>query len=363
MFAPGLRVEIRDAEWVIKRADLTSSGTYSLLVTGISELVRGKEARFLTEIDRDVKPLHPEDTELVPDTSPRFAKARLYLESLLRQSPPTDSDLWIGHRAAIDVLALSARPCPASARPDSPAHSDGRCGRPRQNHRDRHAARRTNPPRQGQAHPRRHHQEHDDPVPEGTVVALHHPARAPGSRRHRAHPPGRIRPTPTRSTTTTRPSSRSTRSSRNASSGSIWKRATGTSSSSTKPTTSPSAASKSRSAPNWPNCSRDRSDTMILASATPHDGRPESFASLMNMLNPTAIANPKDTGRRTSRACSCAASRRTSRNNSARRSWIARPTGGPLRRRTSRSTPTISSPAPPSPLSRRRRRPANFYSG
>jgi hypothetical protein len=39
-----------------------------------------------------------------------------------------------------------------------------------------------------------------------------------------------------------------------------------------------------------------RSDTMILASATPHDGRPESFASLMNMPNPTAIANPKQYG-------------------------------------------------------------------
>ncbi len=30
-----------------------------------------------------------------------------------------------------------------------------------------------------------------------------------------------------------------------------------------------------------------------MASATPHDGKPASFASLMNMLNPTAIANPK----------------------------------------------------------------------
>ena len=108
-FAPGLRVEIRDAEWVIKRADLTSNGTHSLLVTGISELVRGKEARFLTEIDQ-VTPLHPEDTDLVPDTSPRFSHARLYLESLLRQSPPTDSNLWIGQRAAIDVMPYQLDP-------------------------------------------------------------------------------------------------------------------------------------------------------------------------------------------------------------------------------------------------------------
>src|ERR1035441_2127853 len=110
VYAPGLRVEIRDAEWVLKRADLTSSGTYSLLVTGISELVRGKEARFLTEIDRDIKPLHPEDTELVPDTSPQFANARLYLESLLRQSPPTDANLCVGLRAAIDVLPYQLDP-------------------------------------------------------------------------------------------------------------------------------------------------------------------------------------------------------------------------------------------------------------
>jgi len=37
-----------------------------------------------------------------------------------------------------------------------------------------------------------------------------------------------------------------------------------------------------------------QSDTLIMLSATPHDGRARSFASLVNMLDATAIADPED---------------------------------------------------------------------
>ena len=41
----------------------------------------------------------------------------------------------------------------------------------------------------------------------------------------------------------------------------------------------------------------ERSDALILLSATPHDGKARSFASLMNMLDPTAIADPDNYSR------------------------------------------------------------------
>lgn len=37
-----------------------------------------------------------------------------------------------------------------------------------------------------------------------------------------------------------------------------------------------------------------RANTLMLLSAIPHDGSASSFASLMSLLDPTAIADPDD---------------------------------------------------------------------
>ena len=96
--APGARVLISDAEWIVKRVDRTGTGGQSIQVVGVSQIVRHKEARFLSEIEgKSITVLDPAETELVTYPSSQFRNSRLYLESLLRQSPPTGNNLWIGH--------------------------------------------------------------------------------------------------------------------------------------------------------------------------------------------------------------------------------------------------------------------------
>ena len=110
MLAPGARVVIRDAEWVIRRVDRSPDGGYQVVCDGVSELVREREAIFLTTLESDIQVLDPADTELVPDKSPGFADSRLYLESQLRQAVPNDESIHVAHGAAMDPAPYQFEP-------------------------------------------------------------------------------------------------------------------------------------------------------------------------------------------------------------------------------------------------------------
>ena len=108
--APGARVLIRDAEWVVRRADHAPDGGYRLVCDGISELVREREAVFLTTLEPNLRVLDPAETRLVPDPSPGFADSRLWMESQLRQAVPSDERIHVGHRAAMDLVPYQLDP-------------------------------------------------------------------------------------------------------------------------------------------------------------------------------------------------------------------------------------------------------------
>ncbi len=109
-YAPGVRVEIRDAEWRIKCIDHTSDGGELLTCEGLSELVRGREATFLTKIEPYIRILAPEDTQLVDDTSSSYRASCLYLATLIRQAPPVDEKIYLGQHAALDVMPFQFEP-------------------------------------------------------------------------------------------------------------------------------------------------------------------------------------------------------------------------------------------------------------
>ena len=109
-YAPGARVVIRDAEWIIRKVDRTSTGGQALSVVGISEIVKDRDAIFLTEAENNIQILDPSKTSLVLDDSSSFQKSILYMESLIRKTPPTDERLYIGQKAVMDLVPYQLDP-------------------------------------------------------------------------------------------------------------------------------------------------------------------------------------------------------------------------------------------------------------
>ncbi|MBP1564443.1 MAG: DEAD/DEAH box helicase [Oscillospiraceae bacterium] len=111
--APGMRIIVRDEEWMIKKVESNEIGNKSLYCVGISPLVKDKNAIFLSDLE-DIKIVNPAEVRLVADDSPHFRKTQLYIESQWRQQIPTDTDLHIGNKAAMDVMPYQLDPASIS---------------------------------------------------------------------------------------------------------------------------------------------------------------------------------------------------------------------------------------------------------
>lgn len=108
--APGARVVIRDEEWLLRRVDPSSDGGELLVCDGVSELVRGRAAQFLTRLEGRIEVLAPALTTLVPDPSSQFDAALLYIEAVRRRSLPDDTRIRLGHRAVMNLVSYQLDP-------------------------------------------------------------------------------------------------------------------------------------------------------------------------------------------------------------------------------------------------------------
>lgn len=112
-YAPGMRVIIRDEEWMIRKVETNNLGNDALHCVGISSLVKDKEAIFLEDLET-IQVVNPAEIKLIPDASPYYKRSLLYLESQWRQKIPTDTNIHIGHRAAMDTMPYQLDPAKVS---------------------------------------------------------------------------------------------------------------------------------------------------------------------------------------------------------------------------------------------------------
>ena len=91
LITPGMRVLCRDAEWLV--TEVHAEKTFQTVrCVGADDLVRGHEAAFLTLLD-DIIPIDPRATKLIRDGGIKHLdRARLFLEAQLRQMPLTDPE-------------------------------------------------------------------------------------------------------------------------------------------------------------------------------------------------------------------------------------------------------------------------------
>ncbi|NKY49722.1 helicase-related protein [Nocardia vermiculata] len=102
--APGSIVVVRDEEWLVTSAEQGSDG-WLLRVRGLSELVADTTAAFYSSLD-EIEVLDPAQAQILPDGSSGYRDSRLWLESLLRKTPFPygDQTLTVSTRMLADSL-------------------------------------------------------------------------------------------------------------------------------------------------------------------------------------------------------------------------------------------------------------------
>lgn len=113
---PGARIELRDAEWLVRRTERSPRSGNLIYAVGLSGIVRDKEAVFVDSLEKEIEVVDPKLTDFVPDQSAYFTDTLLYLEGQLQRSLPASDEPVIADKAAIDQLPFQLRPAEMAIR-------------------------------------------------------------------------------------------------------------------------------------------------------------------------------------------------------------------------------------------------------
>ena len=109
-FSIGQRITARGEDFMVVNTQPLADGEWIIEARGLSELVKDQYYYFDTSLDKDIKVIDPKKIHFVPDTSTGYLLTRLFVEENIRNNPLWTEKITVAHKAAFNVANYQLQP-------------------------------------------------------------------------------------------------------------------------------------------------------------------------------------------------------------------------------------------------------------